>query len=70
MLVKIKNYFSTCGASCFWYFRKMRNKGGKKDKFGKWKNKRQNNRNNRGRREDNCTESSPKMVAPSTIKVP
>lgn len=40
----------------FWYFRKMRNKGGKKDKFGKWKNKRQNNRNNRGRREDDCIE--------------
>lgn len=53
----------------FWYFRKMRNKGGKKDKFGKWKNKRQNNRNNRGRREDNCTESPPKTGAPST-KVP
>lgn len=41
----------------FWYFRKMRNKGGKKDKFGKWKNKRQNNRNNRGRREDDYIES-------------
>lgn len=48
-----------------WYFRKMRNKGGKKDKFGKWKNKRQNNRNNRGRREDDCTESPPKIGAPS-----
>lgn len=49
-------------------FGKMRNKGGKKDKFGKWKNKRQNNRNNRGRREDDCTETPPKIGAPS-IKV-
>eukprot|EP00105_Crassostrea_gigas_P020208 XP_011438942.1 PREDICTED: nuclear fragile X mental retardation-interacting protein 1 [Crassostrea gigas] len=47
-------------------FGKMRNKGGKKDKFGKWKNKRQNNRNNRGRREDDCTETPPKIGAPST----
>lgn len=47
------------------FFRKMKNKNGKRDKFGKWKNKRQDKRNNHGKQDQKSpskTEITPTKV--------